>query len=46
MVEYIQDARESIHLAVYTLSMDVLARELIIAHEERGVQVKVITDDQ
>ena len=45
MVKYISMARTSIDLCIFSFTNDDLANEVIAAHE-RGVTVRIITDDE
>lgn len=42
---YISKAKKSIDLAIFSFTNDVLANEILAAHE-RGVKVRIITDDE
>ena len=44
MVKYISMAKKSIDLSIFSFTNDDLANEIIAAHE-RGVAVRIITDD-
>ena len=45
MADYIKKAQGTIHLAVFSFTNDVLSNEIIAANK-RGVNVKIITDDE
>lgn len=45
MVRYISMAKMTIDLAIFSFTNDDLANEIIAAHN-RGVKVRIITDDQ
>ena len=43
--KYIQMAKKSLDLAIFSFTNDVLANEILAAHK-RGVKVRIITDDE
>mmetsp|Transcript_6744 Transcript_6744/g.9156 ORF Transcript_6744/g.9156 Transcript_6744/m.9156 type:complete len:205 (+) Transcript_6744:11-625(+) len=43
-LRYIQGAKKSLDICVFTITCDEIANEVILAHK-RGVRVRVITDD-
>ena len=45
MVRYIQMAKKTIDLAIFSFTNDDLANEILAAHR-RGVKVRIITDDE
>ena len=45
MVNYIAKAKKTLDLSIFSFTNDDLANEIIAAHK-RGVQVRIITDDE